>query len=1285
MGQALSLIMVGWLFVGCQPSSNNQPPTAPKDRSTTDAGLTPGHPVPENPLPDEPVSPPPATDTGDEDTSEDEDEDEGNDAGEVGEEPNDPADESTSLFEPSHHMCQDPGFGKQGLEVCFAGESTLISRFSGLPLKFALRLNQRGNELIKASIEDNLSLKDQSGQAYAGAIFWEDGRTVVVKPDEPLPADTEFKLAVTNLRTTANRPRTTGGDLVRPFTIRLRTKAGFAMTHQVNGQSLANQERSLIIDAASEPTVQLTSTLAEATAAQRIELEKVGHTGTVQLCDHDCPSRFTTNLHNTPLAPTAGLNTYRYLIHTPWDRVEERHVSFIWGPLAADPDAARPGSIQVSLDDQYGFPAVASLLESFIAGDFQLEIAQNGQPVPYRFNDLLQRNERGFPVDAPDRCQRHGEREFTYIGDLGPFCGIPVSGSSGIIGDFGKVNYRARADIYVTSMRLKEDPNNVALSFQPFDDYLGIDLKARQFAGTLKIIVQVDDTRLAGIPVPGTKGQYEFETTFEMDGPPRQALAHTTMQIDQGQVRLSINGLNAFDLDIPLNGDRTSSRFFATKEWSDHVVVADPEPLAADQGLWAQIVNAIVLKAVRENVPTLTPRIVNGIARDMIQVVAPQPLNSILHQVSQGLEIPFPFYLPEPLSQLRVRLNGQLEAPLQFQRSGFQPGFLSSSMQGNLELMTDGLLTAPPAVMGPESYVEIRDPAQPLPKPHTLWPEQPKGPLVAVDANLLNQMLFRFWQEGLFELSIDRDFTRYIEAFAVFDPDKQSTGKEVFLIEFVPKLLGQDIDHLQTTTADGRTLTMRRDDQVSLELSMGLPPVLKLQAAPEESHIPRLQLAAGDVYLTIRGHQGDESYPIVRLKMALSSVSELAFRPYSNPFERDYFNGVGALNLNILSDPDNLDYSLEVLSGKANNPFGLDTRKLERVVQEMVDDLFVPLFNDALREVPLTGLKSCGLELVADQIRLRAAPDIAQSQTLLIEAPIRSYPFHKVCRLKPDFTPPADLELPPIDDEPGSPPPEPEVPSNPGAYQFDMNVDRLPFTIGGTDQVTEVPARCRNDVFFELSCAEADVIYQTDAQGRPITDERGQKIYDYTEVQLFALVDKTRYALRRGNDPSVEGQFFAFDQWPSYVAGHEDEIEMKESLKMEPITIPAGRFERHYVDYAINSPKASGFIPIRNVTLNRVLPQAFTGAQVSTEFFVDTSSYVPTPAGRADLAGAYGIDFHVGNIHVIDCADRDWCGDDNLWLVIYDSRLRPEDTSIPEDVVPYLKSALNAILSGMFP
>ena len=155
-----------------------------------------------------------------------------------------------------------------------------------------------------------------------------------------------------------------------------------------------------------------------------------------------------------------------------------------------------------------------------------------------------------------------------------------------------------------------------------------------------------------------------------------------------------------------------------------------------------------------------------------------------------------------------------------------------------------------------------------------------------------------------------------------------------------------------------------------------------------------------------------------------------------------------------------------------------------------------------------------------------------------------------------------------------------------------------------------------------------------------------------TAIQLMALVSKADYELRRGDKPSVEQQFFDFERWPQYVTNFGDNVIFNESASMTDIETDRGTFLRHYADYATNSPKASGFIPIRNVTYNRILETAFAGAEISTEFFVNTSSFVEVPEGREPLYGADGIDFHVGNIHVIDCGNLDWCGDSGFgWFI----------------------------------
>jgi hypothetical protein len=425
--------------------------------------------------------------------------------------------------------------------------------------------------------------------------------------------------------------------------------------------------------------------------------------------------------------------------------------------------------------------------------------------------------------------------------------------------------------------------------------------------------------------------------------------------------------------------------------------------------------------------------------------------------------------------------------------------------------------------------------------------------------------------------------------------------------------------------------------------------------------------------------------------MAMRSKSTLDFKAYSNPKKLKAFEDVGALSLLIDRSADSLDFMVEVLEGPEANPFGFDTEKLRSAVNSMVDELFLPLVNDTLRELPLTGLKTCGLELDAAGMAFMPVPQQHAATTLVLKAPITSYPYSGHCDLKPDI--PANPEpLPDPEPEPSpTPTPTPGPGGNPGdadgepvPYTLSMDFSQIPWQLGNSGDLPPVEEECRTQVFYDVSCASARVVYRM-KNGVVEKDERGRPIYDYTLIRLFTLVSKDQYQLRRGDQPSVEGQFFDFDRWPEYAQGFEENLIFHESIRMRPVKTQYGVFLRHYVDYESNSPKASGFIPIRNVTMHRLLDRPFTDAEVSTEFFVDLSTDVPIPEGRRPLRKAEGLDYHIGNMHIVDCGKQAWCNDSSQWLMIYDSKLRPEDKSIPEDVVPYLKAALNSIVAGMFP
>ncbi|MFW7378735.1 MAG: hypothetical protein ACOH5I_08010 [Oligoflexus sp.] len=1189
-----------------------------------------------------------------------------------------PIDREEPIAAVTSRLCRDADFGRHGLEACLLADETLLSRFDRLELQFSLRASEGDHQLKRSSIEENLFLRDSQERIIATRFNWRTLRSLIIEPEEPLAAGQNYRLELINERQTSNRPRSNKGELVQPFAIWLRTKSLFPVGFHINGQDLSI-ERSVVFDSHEDPDLKLSVELGDADLMSNLVLKKIGSQNSLELCQSDCPANLQISLHDIASKPHAGVNSYYLEWTTPWQSIEQRHLSFIWGSLATELD--KPQVIQLAVDEKQSLKMIAELLQSFIAGNFPLALPEAGGKA-YHFNDLLQSNRYDFPEDRPNHCLQPDDVSFTYLGDLGPFCNIQIDGQTGVLGGLlGRVNYKATSDIYVTGMTLLEEPDNIQLALRAEDGHMGLDLGVRHFRGSLKIIIDIEDARLAGISAPGTKGIYIFETDFILAGPHRQASAHVDVSILEQRLAFRLNGLESFDFDRSLNGSRRTASYFNTSDWARNVIVEEPKQLNEDLGLWARIVNAIVNQAVAEKVVDLTPRVVNGIARDIIQVVAPKPLQSILNQIDQGLEIPLPFFLPQPYASMSAKVSGKLQAPIRLSKEVGKGGFLQSGFAAAINLNDHPDLSAPPMPEGPASFVLMGEKTRRVADPLSLYPlmTAPEGALASVHIDFINQLLFQIWQKGALQIRIDEAFTRHIESFAVFDPERQSNGKEILLIEFIPKLLGRDFEKLRGLDEWNRPVNMQRGDQVSLDLELHLPPHLRILPFRSQNEAPRFELAAGDIFITIRGHREDLTYTIAKIRMAVSSSSQLGFRSYSNPFDRPFFNDLGALSLQVYSDAANLDFVVEVLGDSRNNPFAIDHLRIERAVREMVDELFIPLMNDALREVPLPGLKTCGIELDAVRIRMHSFPSMELEQTLLIEAPLKSYPFQSLCKLAPDFIPPEDYEpVPPVIDEP-----EPLPPT--GDYVFDMNTDRLPFTIGGDGQLPEVAKACRSAVFFELSCATAEVIYQKDANGQTRLDERGRKIYDFTTIQLYALVAKKKYVLHLGDKSSIEGQFFAFEQWSDYVRGAEDHIIIKESLSMPEIDIPFGRFQRHYVDYATNSPKASGFIPIRNVTLNRILDQAYPGAEVSTEFFVDTSSYVEVPEGRKPLRGAFGLDFHVGNIHVLDCAKIDWCQDKDFWLVMYDSKLRPEDTSIPEDVVPYLRTGLNAILSGMFP
>ncbi len=1190
---------------------------------------------------------------------------------------------------PVDRLCQDEKFGQQGLEACaLLPSDRTVSRYASLTLQFSLARADGGELLPRKAMEAAFSLEAPDGTLVAGSLVWKDKRTLIFDPYEALLPDTLYRLNLRSRPGDPSRPVSSQGRLMVPLAMRVRTAPSFSLTQSLASYPL-DSVQGLVLDQRLVPQPILQYTVDPASYLESLSLRRLGESRSLELCRKPCPGgsqNLDLNAYKD-LQPKSGLNAYQWVLEGPGGSKSYRQFSFHWGIAAEHPESPISGGLAVALSQDNGLKAFSELLSRFASGQFTLDyVAPDGARTPKQtFNQIMNLKQGQYPQDIPSGCSAESPSRFAFLENLGPFCGLKVSGQSPLLGGLvGAVQYRASADIYVSSMQIEEAEQNVVAGLEPTESSMLVRLGVKRFRGTLKVVLHIEDARyLLGLPVPGATGMFAFDTGFSMAGPLREALAKTDIQQQDGRLQMQIRGLSQVDLNQNLFEKPAQDALFDTRTWNQNVTVSKVKQIDAEGGVWASVVNWVVNQAVSAKVEDFKPQIVNGVARDMIQIVAPQSLNTLVTQLDQGLSVPLPYYLPKALAQSKAIVAGNLVGPIAL-RQGAQQRFLQTALKAKIDLETSMPSAEPLPTRGRASY--LRERAENF-SGVAIADETLKGSgnLVSLHIDVLNQALFRLWQKGLLNLTVDKEFTRMIERFAVFDPARQKNGKEILLAEFIPKLLGTGIDRIQAQTAAGATLIVGREDPIHLRLDPRLPPRLVVQRTPDGE--PRFMLTLGEAYVHIEGEHEGKPYVLARMRLAMQASTQIRFGAYSNPRKLKAFVGAGSLRMEISKDAGDLDHFVEILEDRESNPFGLDLPKLRDTVQPMVEDLFIPLFNDALRELPLVGLRSCGLELDLAQTAFVPQKD---RDVLSLRAFLKTYPYRGHCALQPDYETPPE-PLPDVGDDPVRPD-RPETngggtdasAGEPVKRDLAFDLARIPLKLGDTGKVPEVANECQKQVFFDVSCAVAQVIY-LQKDGQPVLDDRGRPVYDHTQINLYTLVPKANYALRVGAVPSVEAQFFAFQNWPEYAQGFEDQLVFKDSIAMKPQETQYGLFKRHYVDYETNSPKASGFIPIRSVSLHRVLPKPFAGALVSTEFFADLSPDVVVPEGKAPLHGAEGLDYHVGNIHILDCGSLDWCHDSDQWLVIYDSKLRPEDKSIPEEVLPYLKAALNSILAGMFP
>lgn len=773
----------------------------------------------------------------------------------------------------------------------------------------------------------------------------------------------------------------------------------------------------------------------------------------VLICRDTCPSNFFHEVTSSAvIPPNVGTNLYYFRVETLGGNFYTFGIHFLYGNVAPSQTDSRNKVASLLLGQSMGINSVSGLITNFAKGNFSLfDTSSNSDK---SLNEFVGKKTSTFPgapclawpstklVNAPT------PNKIDYLEKIGPFCGIEVTGTIFESASYPDVNYRAKADIYITNLVLDESsfPSgnpNLDFQFEVKNGILDINLYGKKARGKLAIVVRIEeieffDYLLAntlvfyGNSIPGTDGN---EVGFALNEDPptesaRRAFARANLTVDSfGKANLIVSPFafpNNFQQGIDCTSlpDPVPTAFvfqcnpFVT-DWSNHIQVN------AVTGTGA--IAAIVADVVNKQIPTLKAKIVQNVLKDVAERVSPEILNNILGQLKSGIVVPLPDYLPSPLDKVSLRLNAQLEEDTVLKSSGSNFGLEGSLKASLLTCVKDSgnrcpwdlgyvRSTNPQSPYGSASYIISKSNTNTVLASNLSRASSSPGVLLNVHPDLVNQALYQLWWNGGFQFEIDQTFIQKINQFAGTSTLLRLTTSllkaDPIVTIFAP---GQN----NVTTSSG---TIFPNDDVILSI-LPIQPIYvgvsPLSGSPS-LEIPRINLSLADLEITLKAKKNDPSrpncpganckdgstYTIAKVRMSITSKATLDFGAYSLPtceggctFSASILSSVGNPSLKLVTSSavGDLYYLIEPLEGPSNNPMALRPQGIKEIVDPLVKSLIIPLLNNITRDIPLPKIRACGLDLF--DLETLPIPGDSLEPYVLIHAKVQNILFTGSCRL----------------------------------------------------------------------------------------------------------------------------------------------------------------------------------------------------------------------------------------------------------------------------------------------
>ncbi|GBF50409.1 Ig-like protein [Leptospira ryugenii] len=952
------------------------------------------------------------------------------------------------------------GFGSSGPEVRFLFLTNSVDRYKPLEFEFSEAMDP-------VSVSNALTIKNITTDTVLSnfSLRWTSPVNLSIRFGEELNSDQLYEVEISSIARNANLNAS-----LLVFRQSFRTEKAIQISRSllVNTTQMfpIGTNKGIVLNKNTTTSLRLNIAVNHPEVTKEILLCKLGlldssnplavvcssmvATG-VKLCSGDCTASLSFDLLNSSiLPPNIGSNLYFIRVETLAGSFSYFSVNFQYGELAADPNSKLPKIANLMIGQDSGIGAISELITRFAKGNFKLYDTLSSSDKS--LNQFINKKSNHFPggncIPWPSAklASAPSPNKIDYLSTIGPFCGIEVTGTIFESNAYPDVNYRAKADIYITSLTIDESSfpsgdTNLNFQFDIKNGIFDINILGKKLRGKFSIVLKVEeieffDYLLAntlvyyGQSIPGTDGD-EVSFAYNEDPPvevARRAFVRSLLQVNaQGKLNLTVQPYS-FPSNFQSNIDCLSlpstvspSYVFAcnpfASDWANHIQV--------NQVTGTGAVAAIVADVINQQIPSLKNKIVQNVLKDVTERVTPEILNNILGQLDSGILIGLPDYLPKPLNQVVLKLNANLEQDTAAKQDGTNFGLEGSLNASLVTCVKDSLNRCPWDVgytrpsfpvspYGTQSY--IRTKSNLSFSSNLANTSANPGVLLKLHPDLINQALYHLWWNGGFNFEIDKPFIESINQFAgsssLLNLTTSLLKADPIVTIFAP---GQN----NVKTANG---AIYPNDDIVLSLQPVHPIYLEKGELSGNATLEqtKLKISFADLEITIRGKRSDSQrpncpsleckdgnlYTIAKVRISLKSNANLSFGKYALPncvgtctFSSSILASIGNPSLRIVTSKDigELFYLIEPLEGQVNNPLALRPSGIKEIVNPLVKSLIVPLLNNITRDIPLPKLRACGMELY--DLETLPIPGNESETYVLLHAKVQNILFTGSCRL----------------------------------------------------------------------------------------------------------------------------------------------------------------------------------------------------------------------------------------------------------------------------------------------